>query len=210
MSFITLIASSLAIGAMAHADLLPYNTLDDTTSIAQDLHNLFKIQQCHLNNFDGYLYEIEEESINELQSLSEGYSDKSVDIIISHTETAESIASPPEGYQEQLHISQPSTASGTIVYAWTFIATATALMIRFLITQQDITTKASSSSSPQSWLHLLSDRLDRFDYWHAVTEWLYMSEELSTDDWLGFDSFLEWIEVAVENVGRFGMEFCGC
>lgn len=213
MSFITLIASSIAISAMAHANLLPFNTLDDTTSIAQVLHSIFEIQQCgHLDHVAGYLYEIEEGNINELQYPSEDRSDKSVDVITSHTETAESTASPPEGYQEQLHITQPSTSSGTIVYAWTFIATATALVIRFLITQQDISTKASSSSSSslQSWLHLLSDRLDRFDYWHAVSEWLYVSEELSTDDWLGFDSFLEWIEVAAENFGRFGMEFCGC
>lgn len=211
MPFTTLVASSLAISAMAHADLLPFDTLDDTTSIAQDLHNLFEIQQCHLDNVDGYIYDVEERSSHGLQAPSEDCSDRTVHVIISHTETAESTASPPEGYQEQLHVTQPAIASGTIVYAWTFIATAAALMIRFLITQQQdtITKTFPSSSALQSWLHALSDRLDRFDYWHAVSEWLYVSEELSTDDWLGFDSFLEWVEIAVENVGRFGMEVCG-
>ena len=179
------LAGALAVGVMAQVDLLPFDNEHHLDCLNFDPYEPSTQASVVKTQWGVVIAEIpNREQDNNIQSHTSNTLDENF-IYINHTK-AKSLSSVPEYHQHHQTLNQPFD---TTIYAWPFIATAAALVIRFLITQHE--------SFP---IALWVKKVESVDHWHIAAEWLYITENLNTDDWIGFDSFLEWFEILVENV----------
>lgn len=207
--FTTVIMSSIALGAMAQT--IPQNTHNQYYSSSTDItpSNILALQcQRPFKKLDtGVLrYNTDNTLANELHTTQ-------IEIIHNPVSHPASTASPPE----DSFTSPPTTSNlptAITIPAWPFLATSLALLSRFIfsntILSNNINILNNNSTKTKNifsiatllgWGTGTPYTLDR-DYFLLAEKLMFARhEDRSTDDWLGFDSFLEWVDLLMENLG---------